>query len=313
MDFFIRRSIACVLVLMVCLLITPLTEAFGPTSFGVINGTPATPSSVSSTSQNNQPAAVSLIAEYASFEKLAAGGDAVAARQLSADIRRCEHIQSVQQFLNTWRKDRAYKGASAAELKDAMPVAFASEKDALARDLKGLCAGYDSEMADGRAYVVLLQAANLGDWDSAECYVATDYSFVPGKYKATDPLAYRANAWRLLDDAIRHGQWGVVRAAFRGMTLSWVDWYPLSASLRGDPVMAYRLARLLRMGAKAGSPDARYLDLAVDSSGRKITQAQRIQADDWAKATLERYYSKSGPSTPFTTACDHQPIGFQTL
>lgn len=282
--------------------------------FNAHSATPVQQASVGGSVPIGQSVMTSLAGEYGRLEKRAATGDRMAAIKLASDIRRCEQVRSMEESIKFWREYRRSQGDDLAALKDAWPPSYSKEqRSALVRDQNGLCDGYDGDMRDGRAYAVLLQAANSGDWDSAECYVATEYPFTQGKYKETDWTVYRSNALRLLDDAIHQGQWGVVRAAMTAMTVMWIDNLPPSAALGGDAVMSYRLHRLIALGMAPGAEEVQFLEQGTDIEARKITPQQRLESDRWASDTYRRYFSKSGASTPFTSACTHELMQFTVM
>jgi hypothetical protein len=265
----------------------------------------------SSTSQL-EPA--SLAGEYDQLEHRASAGDKIAAVKLSEDIRYCEHVRTIQERIKFWREYRSTQDRDPKATHDELPPNFSKEKmDALNRDINGFCAGYDGSMRDGRAYVVMLQAAKLGDWDSAACYVATEYPFIKGKYKETDWSTYRSNALNLLDAAIHHGQWNVVRAAMTAMSIMWIDNAPPSAALDGDVPMNYRLHRLIQLGALPGSAETDFLQRGIDKESKETTLEQQLAGDQWAAEIYTRYFNQSGPSTPFVTACTHEPMQFTIL
>lgn len=232
----------------------------------------------------------SLVTEYAPLEKLAAAGDAAAARQLAADFRRCEAARSQQHAIRPG---------------DSKPHDERSESDAL------FCAGYDDDWQDGRVYHALWLAAKLGDESSAACYVATPYFLTHGStYDEARPEIYAEHARELLTEAISKGQWRVVSAAYGVMQMNWVDWAPLSAAINGRPDQTYGLQRLLLLGA---APDAK-ADIRelhrpfIDGRGRQLTDPQKRDAEQWAQATFARYYRSNPRSTPLLTPCTDQPM-----
>lgn len=247
--------------------------------------------------------AASLVAEYGPLEKLAASGDAAAARQLAADFRRCEHVASLlamfrQQPLTPGQQSSSERERTRADLE---------------KDEASLCAGYDESWRDGRVYQVLWQAADVGDWDSAACYVAAEYGFQPGKYADTDVSVYNDRVQLLLERSIRQGQWAVVAAVFRAMTTVAVDWPPMSATIPGGAMQAFSLQRLIRLGADASDPGTRFLDKNLALSGGRLTAEQQVQAEQWAEDIFRRYFSASPRSTSLRTACSREPYGFNQL
>lgn len=256
-------------------------------------------------------AVTSLVDEYAQLKDRAAAGDATAALKLSADFRRCEYIEGMRERLGFWRDYRISQGDKADAVKTAFPPSLSSDdKEAIATNDHGLCTSYSGDMRDGRVYEVLLQAANLGDWDAAECYVSTSYPMQPGRYSATHFTAYRANAMRLLDEAIQQGQWGMVRTALMAMTVKWIDNPPMSSGLGGNVDTKYRLAALLLLGAAKGSPEAAFLERNVAIDAAEMTPAQLGEGNQWAQRMFANFRA-SGPSTPFTSACVHEPMHFE--
>ena len=254
------------------------------------------------------PAVATIVEDYAQLKDRAAAGDAAAALKLSADFRRCEYVEDMRERLGFWRDYRISQGDRADAVGAAFPPSVSSEdKEAIVTNDHGLCTGYSGDMRDGRVYEVLLQAANLGDWDAAECYLSTSYPMQRGRYSAIDFTTYRSHARRLLDEAIQQGQWGIVRTALMAMTVKWIDNPPMSAGLGGDIDTTYRLAALLLLGAPKGSPEARFLERQAAIDAAQMTPAQLGEGNQWAQRMFANFRA-SGPSTPFTSACEHEPM-----
>ena len=167
------------------------------------------------------------------------------------------------------------------------------------QDLKDAqaCEGIDTESSKGMVYPLLLEAANLGDADSASCYVESRFDLTDEQLSPGQLDVYRENALRFIRDGLERGDW-------RFVELMWIAAEHGGVNHRGrdshswfrrlipsDPKEAYQYLKLLRFGATGDFSTT--LDRELTSAVTKFTLEDLERMDTWAREQFSRYFSLS--------------------
>lgn len=153
------------------------------------------------------------------------------------------------------------------------------------------------------------QMAKRGDADAQLCYLES--RFMNGnegiRYSADDSSDYQADAPRYIDNAFARGDWRVVK-------LLGTEHLPTTSSLlplivKGDPYTAYKMNRLLRLGADGGYGDmldklanAHFLTPRM-TSGPALAPEQIAQANAEAQELYNQHFRSSPRLTKAPTVC----------
>jgi hypothetical protein len=167
------------------------------------------------------------------------------------------------------------------------------------QDLKdaGACEGIDAESSKGTVYPLLLEAANLGDADSASCYVDSRFDLTDAQLSPGELDVYRENAMRFIRDGLDRGDW-------RFVELMWIAAEHGGVNHRGrdshswfrrlipsDPKEAYEYLKLLRFGATGDFSTT--LDQELTATATKFSPEDLERMDTWAREQFSRYFSVS--------------------
>jgi len=179
---------------------------------------------------------------------------------------------------------------------------------ALKADSQGCPAGKDATLA---YFHDTVEAAKAGDADAQVCYIESAF-YVGGSrildYSEADRSAYQHDAPAYIQQGLERGDWRVA------VLLS--SKHP--AGMRNtpdmeDPVMRYKMNRLLRLGA-----DGHYADILDESAKQDylspgISQAPRLSQDQIAQAnqeaqdTFDRSFKGKEPLSKPPTVCRALP------
>jgi hypothetical protein len=249
--------------------------------------------SASSATGSLPPPGTPLAQTYDALEIRAERGDAAAASRLYHDVHRCSAVNLSKHILAQEMPavDGETRGMSADQLqkREGMLKALQEQIDYVNANA-ALCDGATAEQV-GSFIPVSLQAARLGDLKALDCYVGTHFDMMTGLLDHPEWLAqYRENAPRLVDAAMRRGDWVVVELMHHAYAGIFTD-SPRTQMVTPDPVMEYRYLQLERLGARGAFVDK--LDGLLAHAAEALTSQQLAEANAWAQEEYTRYFSGS--------------------
>jgi hypothetical protein len=168
------------------------------------------------------------------------------------------------------------------------------------------CASTKDTLENGEAYELALRAADQGIAQAAHCFVAADFPMPARMREHPEVLAqWRLDAGRLMETGIAQGDWSLAYVAALAYEPRPRDtpapafpapWYEPDGSLveslggpRGDAEKAYRLQRLLALGAATPEAAADNRQWAA-KYGAALTPEQRRAGDAWAAQAFQRAF-----------------------
>jgi hypothetical protein len=261
---------------------------------------------VQSSAQTALPAAnVPLKQTLHQLEALADAGDAQAASRLYRDTQRCAQTRQVnktiRKFVNRTLEGKPSSG-SAEDLNDYDEMLANSQKAlTFAESNAAFCADLSDEEIDS-VIPAELRAAQLGDNDAANCYLAEGFSSMPQELLnhpewLTD---FRDNALDVAQTALRNGDWLMVtllQAAYSDE----FGFNPLAKLTGNDPAQAYAYAKLHVLGAARADTAAIYERELAELSKQISAQAAQ-DASNWAENTFrDSFASSKNPSSQSAT------------
>ncbi len=174
---------------------------------------------------------------------------------------------------------------------DKVPI-YASYKKDFAR-----CGGINNLSTE--LYLASRAVAEAGDVDVQVCFAVgfgrqdedTGISGI-GDYDAD----YRSLARQYIDAAFARGDWRIVQR-FTRTQLFMGDGGIASVYPHGTMDMAYKMTRLLQMGATGSYADELAARLEAMKGDPRLTEQQIKEGDDWANATYAQYFAHASRLT----------------
>lgn len=164
------------------------------------------------------------------------------------------------------------------------------------REYEPRCKDLSDEALSASIYPAMLEAANGGDAAAARCFVAAIYD-PPKDVTEEQVSAYKADAMRLAEDGVRHGDWGMV--AMLAMQYSDSPRYgPFGSFAEPDPAKAYAYTKLQALGATGDFALSRIAALDAIAGQANLTSAQLTAADKWAEEMYRQYFRGSKLQAP---------------
>ena len=184
-------------------------------------------------------------------------------------------------------------------------AAFERKIDEMQRQERA-CADTKDTLENGDSYELALRAADQGIAQAAHCFVAARFPMPARMREHPEMLAqWRLDAGRLMDQGIAQGDWSLAYVAALAYEPRQRDtpapaflapWYAPDWSLteslggpRGNAAMAYRLQRLLALGAATPEAAANNREWAAQYAGA-LTPEQRRAGEAWAAQAFQRAF-----------------------
>jgi hypothetical protein len=251
-----------------------------------------------------------LVASYETLSALAKSGNAAAAKRLFEDAQQCININGLSAEKQGLQKNRDILVNSPEYFKLDGEVNRKRREASIAQidsniqradSAPILCQNSDGKLGAGQIYGMAQRAAELGDDDAAACLVAAPFKSAPVTPEQGNQ--YRADAYRLANLAVAHGNWNAVSALAMAYGGSQGGEGLGSYIPQKNPTAEYKYTKLMRLGAIDGSPDAAQLDRQLAGMAADVPNANLNSADQWANETYKNSFFYSGVSTPYALPC----------
>lgn len=224
----------------------------------------------------------------------AAAGDPEAASTLYQETLRCsgarQSVAGLKLLMEGWRADvmNATAEKALASMRKQLDLA-----EARAEHCNGID---DAQLALAPA---ALRAAQLGDDAAADCYVGAFAVSVRGLLDHPEWLAaYKQNALPIANAAIEHGDWTMVLELQQAYSPEMQGSNYLSEVTGTDAALAYRYAKLLRLGTpptNQGKPT--FFDQQLAALRQELSPHAIAAAETWADETYRHTFA-SRPFSP---------------
>ena len=179
---------------------------------------------------------------------------------------------------------------------------------ALKADSQGCPAGKDATLA---YFHDTVEAAKAGDADAQVCYIESAF-YVDGRqildYSEADRSAYQHDAPAYIQQGLERGDWRVAVLLLSKHPAGMRNTVDME-----DPVMRYKMNRLLRLGADGQYADMLDKDAKQDylspgiSQAPRLSQEQAAQANQEAQDTFDRSFKGKEPLSKPPTICRALP------
>ena len=182
------------------------------------------------------------------------------------------------------------------------------------------CSGLGARLFDGSSYDVARRAAEHGDSQAAQCFVAATFPMPPALHERPEVLTqFRLDAARIIELGIARGDWNMVSAALMAYAPRrtfpepafeapfYAPGLRLTATIggpAGDVETAYRMARLMELGATGTELATSYGDTIAELA-HSLSAKKRSAGDAWARETFQRTFKRRPLREEDTTFCEN--------
>lgn len=248
------------------------------------------------------PPGTPLKQTYDELKARADAGDAQAASRLYSDLQRCSRSDHIQRML-PWITQTMDAGASVNKQPSSDQLKFVSalldvqqRQLDFVRENQALCDDLDKQELSS-VFPAALRAAQLGDEQALDCYVASNMGALRDLIDHPEWLGqYKENAPALIESAVQRGDWEVVsllHSAYDGTFTGSM----LSELVSPDPATSYRYLQLQRVGASGAL--AKRLDKQIARAEQQLTASQIADAVAWAQDEYSRYFNDSSSNVDY--------------
>ena len=217
-------------------------------------------------------------------------GDALAASRLFRDVKTCFRVWNTnQKAIDSMLADMESGKVQGSE----RALNDVRERVELVQTSASLCAGLDIEQIS-ELVPATLRAAQLGDTEATDCYVAIGVfgmEAMPGLIDHPEWISdYKRSVLPIAEAAISKENWNVVTMLHGAYGREQRNNLLLSQVTGTDSVQAYRYLRLMDLAVPGGNP---HWKPSLEELENEIGPSKRSEADAWAQKTYQDYFASS--------------------
>lgn len=163
------------------------------------------------------------------------------------------------------------------------------------------CEVRDLQELEEKFFADTKRAAAMGDANAQVCYLGSRFdlgrAFTPQEIQE-----YKDSAPRYIEEGISRGDWRIVEV-LRRATPSVSRQYALLSQLpSAGPMTMYKMNRLQVLGINSIDYGA-YLEVNATGLERKLSDKEKLEANEWASATFERSFKNSAKLSQYPRNC----------
>lgn len=163
------------------------------------------------------------------------------------------------------------------------------------------CGVRDPQELEEKFFADTKRAAAMGDVNAQVCYLGSRFdlgrAFTPQEIQE-----YKDSVPRYIEEGMSRGDWRIVEVLRRATPSVSRQYGLLSQLSSAGPMTMYKMNRLQVLGINSIDYGA-YLEVNATGLERKLSDKEKLEANEWARATFERNFKNSAKLSQYPRNC----------